>query len=52
MGGRTREGTEKSMGVRRTQRGWEVKVCSPGAGCVEKERSLYAAGRKEGVVTG
>lgn len=36
--------------------GWgesmEVKVCSPGAGCVEKEPSLYAAGCEEGVVIG
>lgn len=33
------------------ERGWEVKVCSPGAGCVEKERSLSAARQKEEMVT-
>lgn len=27
-------------------------MCSPGAGCVETERSLCAAGRMEGVGTG
>lgn len=33
------------------ERGWEVKVCSPGAGCVEKEQSLSAARHKEEMVT-
>lgn len=41
----------KVWGVGKTQRGWKVKMCSPGAGCVEKERSLCAAGRMEGAET-
>ena len=46
-----RERPKKNMGARRRTRR-EDGVCSPGVGCVEKERSLYAAGCEERAVTG
>lgn len=45
---------EKRLRLRMTDKEWrmEVKVCSPGVGCVAKAQSLCAAGCEEGAVTG